>query len=112
MPGALAALVLLLTALDHWTTYLCLRGQLPGWQVSEANPLAAWLFARLGLVAGLALDSAVTLAAVLFVLGTGLLPRPAKSACLALLVVTTGFAAANNLGALATLGLSVLGGME
>jgi len=109
MLGALAALVAVLTLLDHWTTWLCLRGSVPGWEVSEANPVAAWLFSALGLLPGLAVDTAVTAGAVLFVLQTTRLPRFAKGLCLALLVGTTGFAVLNNVEAVRALGLSPLG---
>ena len=54
---------LLLSAADHWTTYLCLRSPVQGFEVTEANPLAAWLFSNLGLVEGLLLDSVVTVLA-------------------------------------------------
>ena len=66
----LAILTLLLSAADHWTTYLCLRAPVAGWHVAEANPLAEWLFASFGLVPGLLIDSGVTLVAVAFLLST------------------------------------------
>ena len=109
MLGSLAALVFVLTALDHWTTWLCLRAEVPGWTVSEANPVADWLFASLGLTEGLLTDSAVTAAAVLFVLRTDRLPPAAKAAALGLLCLTTGVAVVNNFGAVRALGLSPLG---
>jgi hypothetical protein len=106
----LVALTLLLTAADHWTTYLCLRSPVPGWQVAEANPLAEWLFETLGLVPGILVDSVVTLAAITFLLVTPLVPRTAKGAFFLLVVAWTGWAVHNNLGALAAMGLSPLGG--
>jgi hypothetical protein len=109
MLSTLTALIVVLTALDHWTTYLCLRGAVPGWQVSEGNPLAAWLFSSVGLVPGLAVDSLVTLGAVAFVLRSGVVPPRAKGLCLLLLVATTGFAVTNNLEAIRALGISPLG---
>jgi len=57
---ALAIATLALSAADHWTTYLCLRSPVLGWQVTEANPISQWLFEAIGLVPGLLLDSAVT----------------------------------------------------
>ena len=66
----LALLTLLLSAADHWTTYLCLRQPVDGWHVTEANPLADWLFDMMGLVPGLAVDSLITLSAVGFLLAT------------------------------------------
>ena len=60
----LASLMLLFTAADHWTTYLCLRAPVDGWVVTEANPLAEWLFNSMGLVPGLLFDSVVTIFAI------------------------------------------------
>ena len=46
----LISLVLLASAADHWTTYLCLRAPVSGWVVTEANPITAWMFQQFGLV--------------------------------------------------------------
>jgi hypothetical protein len=105
----LAGLTLVLTAADHWTTYVCLRGPVHGWHVSELNPLADWLFATVGLVPGLLIDSGITLVAVAFLASTSLFPRTAKSVCFSVLVVSTGWAVLNNLLAIEALGLSALG---
>ena len=51
----LATLTVLLSLADHWTTYLCLREPVTGWSVTEANPLANWLFDLTGLLPGLAI---------------------------------------------------------
>ena len=104
-----AALALLAALLDHWTTWLCLRSPIPGWEVSEANPLAAWLFGSVGLAEGLWLDSVVTLGAVLLVARTHRVSRAVKLALLGLLIVTSGFAVANNFEVLQRLGLSASG---
>jgi len=111
MLHALAGLTLLLTAADHWTTYVCLRGPVQGWRVSELNPLADWLFVKFGLVPGLLIDSTITLAAVAFLVSTALFPRSAKGVCFAILVASTAFAVVNNLRAIEVLGLSPLGGL-
>ncbi len=71
----LALLTLLISAADHWTTYLCLRHPVAGWEVAEANPLADWLFSTAGLIPGLLIDSAVTVCGVAFLLGSGRRPR-------------------------------------
>lgn len=92
----LGALALLFAFLDHWTTWVCLRAPVPGWEVTEGNPLAAWLFGRVGLVEGLWLDSVVTLVAVVLVARTRRLTRAAKLALLGLLVCTSAFAVVNN----------------
>ncbi len=106
----LVALTLLLTAADHWTTYLCLRSPVAGWEVVEANPLAEWLFTNMGLVPGILLDSAVTLAVIAFLLTTRRVPRMAKSVFFGLVMAWTGWAVVNNFRALGALGLSPLGG--
>ncbi len=105
----LALLTLILSAADHWTTYLCLRTPLDGWEVTEANPLAEWLFSSLGLVPGLLVDSAVTLAAVTFLLGTRHLSDTVKIGFFGIIAAWTGIAVINNLNAISTIGLSVLG---
>lgn len=109
MLGFLATAVVALSGIDHWTTYLCLRAPVTGFDVSEANPLAEWLFSHLGLIPGLMLDGFVTLGAVAFLLSTPLLPRRFKVAVLAGIVLFTSAAVSNNLEALAALGLSPLG---
>lgn len=105
----LAALTLLLSAADHWTTYLCLRSPVSGFDVTEANPFAAWLFQSVGLTEGLIIDSLLTVAALAFLLTTRWMPRAAKVAFLIAVIGWTGFAVANNLNALYFLGLSPIG---
>lgn len=105
----LAMLTVLISAADHWTTYLCLRRPVPGWHVAEANPVAEWLFQTLGLVPGLLLDSAVTIAAVTFLLSTSLIPRSLRAAFLAIVTLWTCVAVVNNVQALQALGISPLG---
>ena len=105
----LAALALALSAADHWTTYLCLHSPVSGFEVTEANPFAAWLFQSVGLVEGLMIDSLLTVAALAFLLTTAWMPRTAKVAFLVAVIGWTGFAVANNLNAIYLLGLSPLG---
>ena len=105
----LAILTLLLSAADHWTTYLCLRSPVDGWQIDEANPLADWLFQSVGLAQGLVIDSVVTLFAVGFLLTTRQIPEVAKGFFFAMVIAWTGFAVFNNWQALQALGLSPLG---
>jgi hypothetical protein len=106
----LLALTLLLSCADHWTTYLCLSADVPAWEVTEANPLADWLFRRAGLVEGLLIDTAVTVVALAFLATTERLPHLLKLAFLAFAVFWTGYAVANNVQAVQTMGLSLLGG--
>ena len=105
----LAALTLLLSASDHWTTYLCLRHPVMGHNVIEANPLARWLFDSVGLVEGLMIDSALTVAALLFLLQTRRLPHLLKVGFLAVVIAGTGYAVVNNLGILDQIGLAASG---
>lgn len=105
----LAILTLLVSAMDHWTTYLCLREPVDGWSVTEANPIADALFQSYGLVQGLAIDSFVTLLAVGFLLTTRRLPSLTKSLFFAAVIAWTGFAVVNNLHAIRAMGLSALG---
>ncbi|MCP5043206.1 MAG: hypothetical protein GY944_19440 [bacterium] len=105
----LAALTLLLTFADHWTTYLCLRAPIEGWHVVEANPVVDVLFQASGLVGGLLIDSVFTIFAVGFVLYTTRFHPRLKEAFLAFIALTTGYAVANNLTAISELGISPLG---
>jgi hypothetical protein len=106
----LALVTVLISAADHWTTYLCLRKPVTGWDVTEVNPIAEWLFATIGLIPGLLLDSAVTIAAVGFLVVTRAVPRLAKYVFFVLVIAVTAYAVANNLRAVEALGLSPLGG--
>jgi hypothetical protein len=109
MVQLLAALALAFSLADHWTTYLCLRGRVAGWEVSEANPLAEWLFQRFGLAEGLWIDTLITVLVLVFLVRTPRIGRTAKLAALGVLVATTAFAVANNLQAVQQLGLSLTG---
>jgi hypothetical protein len=105
----LALLTVIVSAADHWTTYVCLRAPVPGWSVAEANPVADWLFQTLGLVPGLLLDTVITLCAVVFLLTTSAIPRTLCAAFLAVVTVWTAVAVVNNVQAMQALGLSPLG---
>jgi hypothetical protein len=109
MLPALLVLMLLLSCADHWTTYLCLSAAPPEWQVTEANPLADWLFTSAGLVEGLLIDTAVTIVALAFLAWTPRLPHLVKLGFLSFAVFWTGYAVANNIHAAQTMGLSLMG---
>ncbi|HEY8123006.1 MAG TPA: DUF5658 family protein [Myxococcota bacterium] len=108
MVQILAALALLFSLADHWTTYLCLRTRVAGWEVTEANPLADWLFQRFGLAEGLLIDTVVTVLVLAFLVQTPRIARPLKMGALGLLISTTAWAVANNLQAVQQLGLSLM----
>lgn len=97
---------ILLTCMDHWTTYLCLRAPVEGWSVSEANPIAQWLFEWAGLGTGLMIDSFVTVVAIGFLISTAVLSRSIKIALLVSITLSTGYAVFNNLGAITHMGLA------
>ena len=105
----LILVVVLLTAADHVTTWLCLRTPVDGFFVYEANPLAAWLFDAVGLVPGLVLDSVATFWALLFLASTRRFSTGWKTAMLGVVAVATGYAVANNLFAIADLGIGPFG---
>jgi hypothetical protein len=109
MLRGLAIAAVLLTTADHWTTYLCLRGPVNGWRVSEANPVADWLFQLTGLVPGLAIDSAITLLAVAFLLSTAALSDRTRLVFLAFITASTAYAVINNVQAIRAMGISPLG---
>jgi hypothetical protein len=101
-----AAATILLTCADHWTTYLCLSAPVEGWRVSEANPVADWLFEWAGLGLGLVIDSLVTLIAIAFLSTTPIIDRSIKVGLLAIITVSTGYAVVNNIGAITRMGLA------
>ena len=105
----LALLTLLLSAADHWTTYVCLSAPRDGWEVTEANPIAEWLFGSVGLVSGLLIDSVMTLIAVAFLLTTTRINHTTKSCFFALIAAWTAVAVVNNLHAASAIGASLLG---
>ncbi len=105
----LALLTIALTTADHWTTWRCLHAPVPGWNVTEANPAASWLFDATGLIPGLLIDSLITLIAVAFLVTTQALPRPAKLAFLTVISLCTGYAVVNNVVAIRDMGLLTVG---
>jgi hypothetical protein len=101
----LVAMALVLTAADHWTTWICLRAPVAGFEVSEGNPLAAWLFREVGVGTGILIDTAVSLFGAAFLLATPLVPRTVKALFFSGVVLWTGWAVANNLQAILRLGI-------
>jgi len=105
----LVAAIALLTTADHLTTWMCLRAPIAGFTVTEANPFAEWLFARAGLVPGLVIDSAITLAALGYLATTTRFSPALRTAMLAVVAATTSYAVVNNLFAIAALGIGPFG---
>jgi hypothetical protein len=93
----LGGLVLVFNLADNATTFLCLSASTPGFEVFEANPVAAWTFETLGLASGLLLETLVTTAAVAFLIFTERVPARMKLALLGLLSLLPAWAAVNNL---------------
>jgi len=105
------ATTILLTCVDHWTTYLCLHAPVEGWNVVEANPFADWLFSWAGLNMGLLIDSLATLGAILFLWTTHVFSHGLKVALLAFITLSTGYAVVNNLTAISHMGLDPFAGL-
>ena len=97
MHVVLGTLVVLLNLADNATTFLCLRAPVPGFEVIEANPAAAWLFNSVGLLPGLALEMAVTTLAIAFLVATTRISSRAKLALLVVLAALPAWAAVNNI---------------
>ena len=93
----LGGLVLLFNFFDNLTTFLCLRASSPIFEVFEANPVAQWTFDKLGLMQGLALETAVTTAAVAFLIFTDRISATPKLVLLGTLALLPAWAAINNL---------------
>ncbi len=93
----LGGLVLVFNLADNATTFLCLSASTPGFEVFEANPVAAWTFETLGLGYGLLLETLVTTAAIAFLILTERVPARARLALLGVLGLLPAWAAANNL---------------
>jgi len=109
MRTTLVLVILALTSADHWTTYLCLTQASSGWVVTEANPIAGWLFAHAGIVPGLVIDSLVTVAALVFLAGTQRFSPRLRIAMLGVVALATGYAVANNIFAIQALGIPLFG---
>ena len=97
--------LLLVTLGDHYTTWLCLQAPVPRWEITEANPIAEYLFQVFGLVSGLLIDSIVTIIAVTWVYRTSFFPDGVKIGCGLAAVAVTTFAVVNNLGAMRAVGI-------
>ncbi len=106
-----ALTTIMLTCADHWTTYLCLHAPIEGWIVTEANPVAEWLFSWAGLRDGLIIDSLITLGAVFFLIRTHVFTQRVKIGLLAVITLSTGYAVVNNLGAISRMGLAPWSGL-
>lgn len=96
---------LLLSAGDHYTTWLMLREPLPGWDVWEANPIARWLFNTMGLVPGLAIDSIATVAFGTWAYQTDKVVDEFKIVACLVICLATGYAIHNNVQVLYTTGV-------
>lgn len=96
MRFALGILVVLLNLADNVTTFLCLRAPVAGFELSEANPAANWLFGAMGLRTGLIFEMVVTTVAVAFLVVTDHVPPRIKLALLIVLAALPAWAALNN----------------
>jgi len=67
------------------------------------------VFSSLGLVPGLLIDSCITIAAVAFLVGTRRLSKLPKLCFFGFVSAWTGYAVVNNVQAISSMGLSILG---
>ena len=103
---ALAAAALLCNGLDNLTTYACLTTSVPGVEMYEANPLAAQVFASIGLMEGLVLEMILCAVAVVFLALHARLVPWARNSLLASLAVLPGIAVVNNVYVMWQLGVA------
>lgn len=101
----LGALVVLFNLADNTTTFLCLRHPVAGFEVVEANPIARWLFASVGLVEGLVLEMLLTTAAIAFLVVTQRIPSRTRLLLLVVLALLPAWASLNNLLVIRAVGL-------
>ena len=105
----LIASIVVLTCADHLTTWLCLSEPVEGWTVSEANPIARWIFLSAGLVPGLLIDTLITVAALTFVAATPRFSPTLKTSMLSFVTLVSFYAVTNNVLVIADLGIGPSG---
>ena len=97
--------VWIVSAGDHYTTWAMLQAPVPGFDVTEANPVARWLFSTFGLVGGLAVDSVFTFLAGLWMYETSMFTEKLKILWCLAVIVGTAYAIHNNVQALYATGV-------
>ena len=107
MRFVLGSTVLLLNLADNATTFLCLRAPVESFVVFEANPVARWLFAEVGLAEGLALEMILSVVAVVFLVRTTRIQQRAKLVLLGVLAALPAWAVANNMQVMFEVGIGV-----
>jgi len=105
----LGGLVLLFNLLDNATTFLCLQAATPSFEVFEANPVARFIFDHMGLFEGLMIETAITTAAVGFLVWTDRIPSTFKLVLLGVLATLPAWAALNNLSVAQAVGIPIPG---
>jgi len=103
----LGALVIIFNFMDNFTTFACLRAPVAGFEITEANPVAHWLFSWIGLAEGLILEMLITMGAVAFLMFTRRLPNSTRLLLLGILAVLPAIAAVNNLDVMYAIGISL-----
>jgi hypothetical protein len=101
----LGALVIFFNMMDNVTTFACLRSATPGFRVTEANPIARWLFDSVGLVEGLVVETIITTLAVGFLVFTQRLSLRVRVTLLCILAALPAWAAINNLNVMRAVGI-------
>ena len=90
------SIVFVLSLFDNYTTWFMLSAPIPGWDVVEANPIAAAFFNAFGLEAGLITDTVLTGAACVWGYRTKIATENTKLLWCALLALVSLAAVVNN----------------
>jgi hypothetical protein len=108
MRFALAGLAMIMNALDNLTTFSCLSRPVEGYEVYEANKIAAWGFETFGLVPGLIFEMVLTTAAIAFLVYSRSFSLPLRLSILGAMVVLPAWAAINNAMVMQALGIQLV----
>jgi hypothetical protein len=107
MRFAIAGVALIMNALDNFTTFACLRTEVTGFEVYEANPLAAYGFAKMGLVPGLVFEMVLTTVAIGFLLQSRSFDLRVRLAILIAMAVLPAWAVVNNVQVMQSIGVPI-----
>ena len=91
---------------DNISTYFALS--LPakeGLLISEANPIAAWIFEAMGLVKGLIFEFVLSIGLLYWLMGVKTIPYKWKVVIFAGILIPTVYAVINNIGVLTLVGV-------
>lgn len=102
----LFVLIILANLGDNFSTYWALT--LPakeGMLITEANPIAAWIFEAMGLVKGLIFEFVLGIGLIWWLMGVKDIPYRWKVVIFAGILIPTVYAVINNIGVLTSAGV-------